>query len=131
MLCLVSWRANAQYAPPPGVRDSVLPLLLAPWVLLFLAVVWAKVARNAASASYQRDLLSAVVQTASTFVLFILCLFLFKSVFDGHIYEQIAISLMFLMLFSGPIVLLLSVLFFISKVINRRRSAVARTEHNC
>jgi len=100
-------------------------------VLLFLAVVWAKVARNAASASYQRDLLSAVVQTASTFVLFILCLFLFKSVFDGHIYEQIAISLMFLMLFSGPIVLLLSVLFFISKVINRRRSAVARTEHNC
>jgi hypothetical protein len=115
--------ALAQYAPVPGVRDSLLPALVLPWVLLAASVLWALTVR---ARRYRWLLLKPVMWSVLTFIAVITVLFFVLLNATGVHREEVAATLFYLVLFSGPLVFVVTLGAFLLAFLRHRYRSNAR-----
>ena len=97
---LASSFASAQYAPVPGVRNSLLWVLLVPWLALIIGVAWSFAPK---ARLYRPRLLRPIIWSVGGLTCFIIVLFAILGITDGLVHEEIAFFTLYLILFSGPL----------------------------
>jgi hypothetical protein len=94
--------ALAQYAAAPGVRDAVVPVLVAPWLVILAGTLWGIVRRTE---FYRSRVLRPIGRSVAGFAAVVAVLFavLFSS--SGLFHEKVAVVTLYTILLSGPLVL--------------------------
>jgi hypothetical protein len=106
----------AQYAPAPGVRDSFVPVLVLPWIILILS---AGISLSSRMRPYRSLVLRPIACSVAGVISTIALLFGILSLTSGLLHEAVAFVTFYTILFSGPLALLLALLIAASAFLVR------------
>ena len=108
----------AQYAPPPGVKDSLLPALVIPWIMLFIG---AGISLRIKKKPMRTPTLKIIGWSIFSVAITIALLFATLSLSSGLFHEKVAAVTLYIILLSGPISLTITLTAAALLHIRRRR----------